>query len=433
MALTAAYAAALLSRRSFHMMFDRDDALLSSIDFLQFPPSALLTPTTARAFPCLARAASIEDPPLSFVRPRKGEPVAWLRKHVVSGLNDEVAWLGRLADVQSSNVSCVGGSVLYVSGAPALQLARDEALRSSEGDHGGVWGMTSVVVYSSYDSFWGALMERPATGMLLKRLLLPLQQDGGADIGWAAARAHERAWLAFGAFASAVIAPSDHVIAVQQKAVGIQPSAAPATALGIASPHCSRMACAQCLGVAVRRGRSWNSDYIIVDDAGEARMLACARAWLHNATRDATSTSAVEPACVFVAADDSDVLQRWSRTLAQGGAHVVFTPGSDGSHTGTQHVPRAGVPPARAVHHSYKDWFSLACCSRDALLSDNSSFGYSAIALAVQRWLREGAALHDVTPLMQQPPPAPSCARQLWRGHMCPAPPPLKSGTMIPC
>ena len=188
------------------------------------------------------------------------------------------------------------------------------------------------------------------------------------------------------------------------------------------------MPCAQCLGVAVRRGPPWNSDWAIVDDSAQSRMLECARLWLHNATMNNSS-----PACVFVAADDPEVLQRWIKILTQDGIHVAYTPGSDGSHTGTQHIARTGTPPLQSVHLSYRDWFTLACCSRDALLSDKSSFGYSAIALAVQRWLRDGSAsFDDIVPLMQQPPPASACARRLWQGHMCPAPSPSKT-KMIPC
>jgi hypothetical protein len=426
MAITAAYAAAILSRRSFHMLFEREDAVLSSIDFHQFPPSALLgTSSAKRKIPCLSFAATIEDPPLNFVRPhkrRKGVGVSWLRAHVVSGLDDEVAWLGRLNASSVESAGCGDDSVLYVSGASAMQHTRDSALRSTVRDHGGVWGSASIVIYSSYDSFWGALLERPATGMLLKRLLLPLTFNGAEDVSWAADRAHLRAWLAFGAFASAVIAPSVAVAKVELK--GLDSLSAGA---GEISPHCSRIQCAQCLGVAVRRGRPWNSDWVVVDDAGEARMLTCARSWMRNAT-----DHNARDMCAFVSADDVEVLQRWVTTLTHGGANVVYTLGSDGSHTGTQHAARTGRPPPRSVHSSYKDWFALACCSRDALLTDNSSFGYSAIALAVQRWLRDRvASFHEVMPLMQQPPPAPPCARTLWKGHMCPEAS-LKSG-MIPC
>ena len=432
MALTAAYAAAVLSRRSFHMLFDRDDAILSSIDFENFPPSTLLhTSSAQRKFPCLSFAANLEDPPLNFMpseKRRKGSKVSWLRALVVPGLDDQVAWLGHLDDPGPTHGRCLGGSVLYVSGAPAMHHARDSTLRFADGDHGGVWGPASIVMYSSYDSFWGALLERPATGVLLKRLLLPLAMSGAADISWMPAHAHLRAWIAFGAFASAVIAPSAAVARVEVKGWASPPSGA-----GPASPHCSRLQCSQCLGVAVRRGRPWNSDYVIVDDAGEARMLTCARMWMRNATGGHAGPAAAHGTCAFVSADDTEVLQRWVTALTRDGANVAHTPGSDGSHTGTQHAARAGSPPARSVHRSYKDWFALACCARDALLTDNSSFGYSAIALAVQRWLRDGtAALHEVMPFMQQPPPAVPCARQLWKGHLCPAPPPLKSG-MIPC
>jgi hypothetical protein len=173
-----------------------------------------------------------------------------------------------------------------------------------------------------------------------------------------------RAWLSFGAFASAVIAPSDHVARIQLK--GSLPHAAGG---GRESPHCSRVPCAQCLGVAVRRGRPWNGDWAVVNDEGEAGMLACAQHWLHNATRTGAA------ACAFIAADDADVLQRWVTSLARDGAHAAHTPGSDGSHTGTQHRSRAGPPSPSAVQRSYRDWFALACCSRDALLSDKSSFG----------------------------------------------------------
>ncbi len=433
MALTAAYAAALLSRRTFHMVFDRDDAIMSSIDFRKFPPFTLLSTSIAqRDFPCLSFAATIEDPPLNFVHPnkrRRGPSVSWLRSHVVSGLDDHVAWLGRLDGSSVKNARCAGDSVLYVSGAAAIHHTRDSALRFSDRDHGGIWGSASIVVYSSYDSFWGALLERPATGMFLKRLLLPLTVKGAADVSWAPHRAHLRAWLAFGAFASAVIAPSEPVARIKLSGL-----ASLSVGSGQTPPHCSRMQCAQCLGVAVRRGRPWNGDWAVVDDAGEARMLACARSWTSNATGDSAGSAVEHGSCAFVSADDPEVLQRWVTTLTQDGASVAYTPGSDGSHTGTQHAARTGSPPSRAVHRSYKDWFTLACCSRDALLTDNSSFGYSAIALAVQRWLRdETAALHEVMPLMQQPPPAQPCARMLWKGHMCPAPSSLNSEKMIPC
>jgi hypothetical protein len=264
--------------------------------------------------------------------------------------------------------------------------------------------------------------------MLLKRLLLPLSLDDAANISWSAAYAHLRAWLAFGAFASAVILPSARVAGVDTAA-----AASSSAAAASASTHCLHISCAQCLGVAVRRGRPWNSDYVIVDDDGDSRMLTCARMWLHNATEVSAHSAAAHGVCAFVAADDADVLQHWIEALSRDGAFIGHTPGSDGSHTGTQHSARAGMPMEHAVLRSYKDWFSLACCSRDALLSDNSSFGYSAIALAAQRWLREGAcSLKDITPLMQQPPPAPVCVRRLWQGHVCPAMPPLESG-MVAC
>jgi hypothetical protein len=424
MALTAAYTAALLSRRSFHMLFDADDPVLSSIDFHKFPSSTLLAPPTVqRSFPCLSRAAAVEDPPLNFVRPdklRQGESVSWVRSVVVSGHNDEVAWLGSLDELRIGKRLCPRTSVLYVSGAAALHHSRDSALRSTDDDHGGVWGSASVVIYSSYDSFWGALLERPATGMLLTRLLLPASFDAAAQINWSSA--HLRAWLAFGAFASAVIAPSQRVAELEFEGSASLPADA-----GAQSPHCARIPCAQCLGVAVRRGRPWNSDWVIIDGAGEADMLDCALAWLRNASQHAPRSAA----CAFVAADDADVLQRWIALLSREGARVVYTPGSDGSHTGTQHRARAGSPPTRSVHLSYRDWFGLACCSKDALLSDKSSFGYSAAALAVQRWLLDGA-WHDATPLMLSLPPAQACERQLWQGHVCPSPPPRQS-EMIPC
>ena len=431
MALTAAYVAALLSRRSFHIMFDRDDGVLSAIDFESFPPYTILgTSSAQRSFPCLSFAAAIEDPPLNFVRPsarRTGESISWMRSVILSGLDDEVAWLGHLDGARARKVGCAGAtSMLYVSGAPAMHHSRDKLLRVTDHDHGGVWGAASIVVYSSYDSFWGALLDRPATGMLLKRLLLPQSLGAAADVGWAAARAHLRAWLAFGAFASAVIAPSKRIAAVTVKGL-----ASPSGGGSGTSPHCSLISCAQCLGVAVRRGPPWNSDWPIDDDSAQSRMLACARLWLRNATED--NSSAARGACAFVAADDPQVLQRWIKNLTQDGVHVAFTPGSDGSHTGTQHIARTGTPPLQSVYLSYRDWFTLACCSRDAVLSDKSSFGYSAIALAVQRWMRDGSAsLDDVMPLMLQPPPESACARRLWEGHMCPAPSPSKTG-MIPC
>jgi hypothetical protein len=196
MALTAAYAAALLSRRTFHVLFDPDDAVLSSIDFKNFPTSTVLGSSSAqRRFPCLSLAAALEDPPLNFVRPdrrRDGGPVSWVRPVVVSGLDDEVAWLGSTDEARVGNVVCPGSSLLYVSGAPAMHHARDHALRATARDHGGVWGSADVVIYSAYDSFWGALLDRPATGLLLKRLLLPASLDVAARISWPAEHAHLR-------------------------------------------------------------------------------------------------------------------------------------------------------------------------------------------------------------------------------------------------
>ena len=196
MALTAAYAAALLSRRSFHVLFHPDDPVLSSIDFKNFPPSTVLGSSSARRrFPCLSLAAALEDPPLNFVRPdrrRDGGSVSWVRSVVVSGLDDEVAWLGSMDEARVGNLVCPGSSVLYVSAAPAMHAARDSSLRATTHDHGGVWGSVDVVIYSAYDSFWGALLDRPATGLLLKRLLLPASLDVAARISWSAEHAHVR-------------------------------------------------------------------------------------------------------------------------------------------------------------------------------------------------------------------------------------------------
>lgn len=237
---------------------------------------------------------------------------------------------------------------------------------------------TPLVIYSSYSAFWGALLRHPSYRGLRGLCSIAERGVGETDDG-------EAAFRLLGCVAHATLSPSAGM------------------ADAVRDEWDPKLAGKHLVSAHIRLGPRHTSNYVMLDQRGVATAFSC----LDRLLKDDKDW------VLFLATDSPEVRvaarKRWgNRVLAQD-APIA--------HTGEQHALR-GVPAvdqegktrgALAVRGAMLDWWLLGEAEH-FLVSDKSSFGYSAVARAVFN--------SSVLP-MTVSNRGDGCARRVWEGHRC--------------